>query len=907
MQYRALINSVLREVAREVRETVLPAFAQWKQFGDSATAQIRDNENWFTSLKLLGGFLEMTIRPEITEIFDHMAHVHTDDFATEIRRRTSVDVGAIVRDEDLDDILRDRVSQNVALIKSMHQTLLGDVERMVYEAKMQGKSHKDLKSELVDRFGIANRKAALIARDQMASLNSDFNQIRQEQAGIEKYEWHTSEDERVRKGKRPHNHRVLNGKVYKWGEKTGAEQGLPPGKPINCFVGSDQFFADHGINRLFRYSASVETAKIITKSGCSFEATPNHPMLTNCGWKPVHALDVGDDLIQAEFPSFFARDVDVKQRHPTFDQAFNFFRAFSHDIRKALGGDLYGEMLADEEIEIVTLPCKLPNEFEPDLAEKVGEFILKKAFVSSALFSRNADFMPVFRTHLTSPYGIVRCLRELQLFLVAQSGHADKHRFAAVSEFYSSTLHEIRERFSLASDFSGKRKDTFPFQVSVDRIREIEFHRIMGWAINAIDRVISSNPENFGKCRTIKASFGSDTIECLPGIEFHNSKIENIIRYRRRQFVYSINTNLGWYSTNQIVSGNCRCVATAIIELEEFKPKPPPKPEPEPEKPKPKPKPKKLDLTKYQPNARYQPTAKKGRIGNPSLRGHQVRKKLLDSSKPAIVKQLEAEYTKLQTEIDQIKAECKSGTLSGFDVYSRVQVMKAKANEMSAITRGIAQEKVDADLRLLQIETRGEVKHVTLKENSFVLSEKEEKKWEKGFEKIKDDYHGARERLAAHMVPEMLEGWDIVPSYHAGRAHAASRSHQIFVAPLSEHKYPHRYVIEHEITHVIEYEKKKSNAAAIAFREKRRGNEQYQRLSKLENNSNYDNTEVSFEDEWVKRGNRRYAGKKYAGNNNSEILTMGVERYFQDPRWFAIQDPEYFDLIVDFMRGHLEK
>jgi uncharacterized protein with gpF-like domain len=29
-------------------------------------------------------------------------------------------------------------------------------------------------------------------------------------------------------------HRSLDGKVYEYGKPTGAEQGLPPGQPINC-------------------------------------------------------------------------------------------------------------------------------------------------------------------------------------------------------------------------------------------------------------------------------------------------------------------------------------------------------------------------------------------------------------------------------------------------------------------------------------------------------------------------------------------------------------------------------------------------------------------------------------------------------------------------------------------------
>ena len=88
---------------------------------------------------------------------------------------------------------------------------------------------RDLRARLKADFGIADKRAALIAQDQTAKLNSDLNRIRQEQAGVTSYEWRTSRDERVRE-----RHRKLDGTVYKWGEPTGAEEGLPPGKPIRC-------------------------------------------------------------------------------------------------------------------------------------------------------------------------------------------------------------------------------------------------------------------------------------------------------------------------------------------------------------------------------------------------------------------------------------------------------------------------------------------------------------------------------------------------------------------------------------------------------------------------------------------------------------------------------------------------
>ena len=71
--------------------------------------------------------------------------------------------------------------------------------------------------------------AKLIASDQSNKLGTTLNHILQKDAGIERYRWSTSVDEKVRK-----RHHDINGTIYKWGEYTGAEDGLAPGLPIRC-------------------------------------------------------------------------------------------------------------------------------------------------------------------------------------------------------------------------------------------------------------------------------------------------------------------------------------------------------------------------------------------------------------------------------------------------------------------------------------------------------------------------------------------------------------------------------------------------------------------------------------------------------------------------------------------------
>jgi hypothetical protein len=79
-----------------------------------------------------------------------------------------------------------------------------------------------------------------------------------------------------------------------------------------------------------------------------------------------------------------------------------------------------------------------------------------------------------------------------------------------------------------------------------------------------------------------------------------------------------------------------------------------------------------------------------------------------------------------------------------------------------------------------------------------------------------------------------------------------------------------------------------------------------ERLSKLTGSSYYGPSEVAYKDEWAERGGSPYAGKVYRGGldeaNATEVLTMGLERLYDDPAAFARQDPDYFKFILRVLR-----
>lgn len=173
--------------------------------------------------------LTATAENMVNRILRLEAQRHTDTFINTAKRALGIDLRAVVKQEDLGEYLRLAAKRNSSLIKSLSDDTVKRVEQAVLENLIAGNSRETLRAKLVEDFGIADNRAKLISQDQMSKMNADLNQIRHEQAGITEYDWSTSRDERVRP-----RHRVLEGKRYRYGEPTGAEGGVGPGKAIRC-------------------------------------------------------------------------------------------------------------------------------------------------------------------------------------------------------------------------------------------------------------------------------------------------------------------------------------------------------------------------------------------------------------------------------------------------------------------------------------------------------------------------------------------------------------------------------------------------------------------------------------------------------------------------------------------------
>lgn len=126
--------------------------------------------------------------------------------------------------------------ENVNLIKNIGEQAANQMQALVTTNTIKGTSTKNIAKMIKEQFGYADTRAKLIAVDQTGKFNAALTQIRHEKAGVTKYTWSTSQDQRVRK-----SHQARDGKEFSYDNP-------PPdghaGEPIRCRCTQQPVFTD---------------------------------------------------------------------------------------------------------------------------------------------------------------------------------------------------------------------------------------------------------------------------------------------------------------------------------------------------------------------------------------------------------------------------------------------------------------------------------------------------------------------------------------------------------------------------------------------------------------------------------------------------------------------------------------
>lgn len=117
--------------------------------------------------------------------------------------------------QDIRDQLEISRQYNASLIKSLTTDFQQRISSTIMNIVQSGERSTNIITQIMGEFGITERHAKFIARDQTSKINGDLSKIRAESLGSKTYTWSGSMDERERD-----SHRSMQGKLCRWDDPT---------------------------------------------------------------------------------------------------------------------------------------------------------------------------------------------------------------------------------------------------------------------------------------------------------------------------------------------------------------------------------------------------------------------------------------------------------------------------------------------------------------------------------------------------------------------------------------------------------------------------------------------------------------------------------------------------------------
>lgn len=219
-EFKRICNGYMRIVNETLKENLPELMADYKlyQHGDSRFDDVRDLEAKARAVfeKIFKEVEQKLARYGLDDMVKKIARMTRNTTLREWKRSVKETLGIDLFSDYYngafyEHALRRWVDENVLKIKSIPTETLGEMQQIVMNGYRRGASITQITKEIQEQYKLSRRKAQLLARDQVSTLNSQITKMQQEDAGCKKYRWSDSRDSRVRDC-----HRALNGKVFSW-------------------------------------------------------------------------------------------------------------------------------------------------------------------------------------------------------------------------------------------------------------------------------------------------------------------------------------------------------------------------------------------------------------------------------------------------------------------------------------------------------------------------------------------------------------------------------------------------------------------------------------------------------------------------------------------------------------------
>lgn len=225
-----------RELVREHLEPELFSLAAAAQAARNDAAQVRVDKDPSDVNAILDRISEKWFSEYPNERLAQLAAKYASRTASFQREQLSAQFKAVLgidlyRSEPW---LAPRVAvftaENVALIKSIASDHFGDLEKRLVAGLRTGERWEQLAATIAERYGVAESRAKLVARDQVGKLFGELNKTRQKTHGIKGGIWNTMGDNRVRD-----SHDELDQHRFRWDDPPTVDgEQVIPGEAVSC-------------------------------------------------------------------------------------------------------------------------------------------------------------------------------------------------------------------------------------------------------------------------------------------------------------------------------------------------------------------------------------------------------------------------------------------------------------------------------------------------------------------------------------------------------------------------------------------------------------------------------------------------------------------------------------------------
>ncbi len=542
----------------QLRMTFNRLLAQWQKKADDYA------KKWAARFaRQIGDYTDLAIRNNISANY-------TSD----------IDKALAIKPVAVKESLRATYESNLFLIKSIPR----DIIERYQQGFMQGIANFDRQQlmELALQYGdISQRRAKMIARDQTSKATNAYHNARASELGFDYYVWNTSKDERVSKGDGGHIH--LQGRIYKYSEPTAIIDSYGNkghcGQRVNCLAKGQGIDLSHFPKRLFRLHCELPTNFVkLTFGDFALIVTRDHKMLTRKGWLNADALNIGDYVIKESLQDGELAKIDFNQNAFVLSDFFCLFDKLSKislplTLRfkgSGVAGDFDKDIRRDKDVDIIDIESLLRDGGEVLASECVKDFnladsqmVVKMRGFIRGYFAHLRGAASNSKSPLTSPHGIVGFLSNLHSILFARISKAEQISLATradmVAELIKSVGYDIASDPQIISNF----KDRIATSISLFQFFYIQTYIVAWHAFSGLCQDATLK-EVLQKTQT-ETELATNILKISTLREARLDKIELLGSEGFSNHIYSLETNLGYYSTNMLINKNCRCVGVSVM------------------------------------------------------------------------------------------------------------------------------------------------------------------------------------------------------------------------------------------------------------------------------------------------------------------------------------------------------